>query len=277
MCAALKHQKHAGNIEFKGWANFMIQVPLLEIFGLMGVACIAGVIDTLAGGGGLLVVPALLGTGMNPVLALSTNKLQSAISEFSATLHFFRKCGVDYQKIIFGLCCTAVGSFMGTVLLLYTPLPWLEKMIPFFLLAVLVYYIISGWQKHPIERHNLTGQHPKFFLCFGTLIGFYNGFLGPGTGSLWAIAIMRILKVKIQQATMYAKPLNLVGNLTALTIFIWTGKIFFTLALLMGCGSFIGGRIGASLVIYKDARSLKSIFLVLMACSVCGTFFKYYA
>lgn len=110
----------------------------------------------------------------------------------------------------------------------------------------------------------------------GTLIGFYNGAFGPGTGSIWAVALMKAFKLDIQKATMYAKPLNFAGNLTALGIFIFDGKVDFLVAILMGLGSFLGGKFGAKLVIYKDIRWLKLMFLTLMVVSTAATFIKYY-
>lgn len=110
----------------------------------------------------------------------------------------------------------------------------------------------------------------------GSLIGFYNGFFGPGTGSIWALALIKCFKLDLQKATIYAKPLNLTGNLTALSIFIVGGRVDYLAAVLMGIGSFVGGRLGAHFVMYKDVKLLKTIFLLLITLSTLGTFVKYY-
>ena len=112
-------------------------------------------------------------------------------------------------------------------------------------------------------------------MLLGNIIGFYNGFFGPGTGSIWVIALTKYFKLDIQKATIYAKPLNLAGNLTALSIFIVGGKINLIVACLMGIGSFLGGKIGANLIIYKDIKWLKFTFLLLMTISTLATFIKF--
>lgn len=251
--------------------QFNLSVDIL----LTAAAFIAGTIDTLAGGGGLITVPALLMTGMNPVMALGTNKLQSAIGEFSAVLHFMQKKQVHYKVLIVGLIFTIVGSIVGTLVLQITPIKQLEKIIPFLLLSILIYYILSQQRKN-IYHNEYLNPNSKYFFYLGSIIGFYNGFFGPGTGSIWAVALMKTFKLDLQKATIYAKPLNLVGNLTALSIFIGGGQVNLVAAALMGCGSFIGGKLGASLVIYKNLQWLKIAFITLMVISIAATFAKYF-
>jgi uncharacterized membrane protein YfcA len=237
---------------------------------------IAGTIDTLAGGGGLITVPVLLLSGVNPVLALGTDKLQSAIGEFSATLHFLRHGKVNYKVIYLGIFYTVIGAVIGTISLQYVPVHQLEKIIPILLLAVFGYYVLSSRKKHNYTIENVSGREHWFFIPVSTLIGFYNGFFGPGTGTLWTISFIQFLHLNIKKATMYTKPLNLAANMAALIVFIYNGQINFKLAILMGLGSFAGGKYGAKLVIYKDSRWLKIAFLSLMAFSTIGTFIKYY-
>lgn len=245
--------------------------PLLTV-----VAFCAGTIDTLAGGGGLISLPALLLTGMNPVTALGTNKFQGAICELSASLHFSQKKQVNYTVLVMGIMITIIGSTAGTILLQRTPIDKLELLIPWLLLSVLIYYLWSQRQKNNYTNTEITAPKRRKFLVLGLFIGFYNGFFGPGTGSIWAVALMKAFKLKLQKATMYAKPLNLAGNLTALSIFISGGRVNFLAAILMGVGSYFGGKCGAMLVVHKEEKWLKSIFLFLMLCSTAITFYKYY-
>jgi uncharacterized membrane protein YfcA len=240
-------------------------------------AFLAGTVDTIAGGGGLITVPAQLLSGINPIIALGTDKLQSAIGELSATLHFLKHGKVNYKLLILGLIYTMIGATIGVVLLQYIPMNNLEKIIPLLLLAVLIYYLYSN-KKTTTQSSNmeLIPNDHKFFLPVGGGIGFYNGFFGPGTGTLWAISFMHMKKLSIQKATMYTKPLNLAANLIALCIFLYNGQIDFKVALVMSVGSFFGGKFGAQLVIYKDSRWLKLVFISLMIFSVTGTFIKYY-
>lgn len=245
-------------------------------FILTFVAFIAATIDTLAGGGGLITVPAILLTGMNPVMALGTSKLQSAIGELSACLYFMKDKNINYKLLKMGFLFVIMGSIIGTVLLQITPTVKLEDIIPWLLLSVLIYFIWTQRAKFQDNTsQNLIPENKRFF-GLGSAIGFYNGFFGPGTGSIWALALMRVFKLNLQQATIYAKPLNLAGNLSALSIFIVAGRVNFLAALLMGLGSYVGGKCGASLVVYKDIKWLKITFLLIMSVSTAATFWKYY-
>ena len=253
----------------------MDHLTLSTDFILALVAFIAGTIDTLAGGGGLITVPAILLTGMNPIMALGTSKLQGAICEFSACLHFLKKKQVNYKLLISAFVFTILGSALGTLVLQFIPIARLETLIPWLLLAVLLYYIWSQYY-HVIFTNDVLQPDDKKFFLLGSSIGFYNGFFGPGTGSIWAIALMRSFRLNLQKATMYAKPLNMAGNLSALSIFIVGGHVNFTAALMMGVGSFLGGKLGANLVIYKEVSWLKRIFLSMMLISTAVTFYQYY-
>lgn len=128
---------------------------LLIYMFLVIIALVAGFIDTLSGGGGLITLPAMLFTGMNPVAALGTNKLQSAIGEFSATLHFFQKSQVNYRHLTMAFVYTIIGASIGTILLQITSTDKLEKAIPFFLLAVLIYYATNLNRKNKFCNQTL--------------------------------------------------------------------------------------------------------------------------
>ena len=242
---------------------------------LMFVAFFAAAIDTLAGGGGLITVPSLLISGFSPLFSIGTVKFQGAISELSATIYFMQKAKVNYRKLFGLFVYTIISSALGVFCLRYIPIEFLEKLIPFLLLAVFIYYVFVIRFRHSGLESDLKPSQKKFLLI-GVPIGFYNGFFGPGTGSIWAVALMKVFKIDIQKATIYAKPLNFVGNAMALGIFMLNRDVNYTTAILMSLGSFFGGRCGARFVMYKDVRILKIIFLVIMSCSVIDTFIKYY-
>lgn len=242
---------------------------------LMVVAFVAAAIDTIAGGGGLITVPTLLLCGLPPVLTLGTIKLQAVIAEFSATLFFLRKTKIDYTVIFALLSYTALFAALGVVSLKLVPVHFLEKIIPFFLLIVLIYYIVIIRRKYHHYNEIIIPNQRKF-LYLGSSIGFYNGFFGPGTGSIWAVALMRVFKLNIQRATMYAKPLNCAGNFAALIIFMYNRDVIYSLALFMCIGAFGGARFGAKIVVHKDLSVLKLIFLAVMSISVISTFIKFY-
>lgn len=239
------------------------------------VAFIAAIVDTLAGGGGLITLPALLLSGVNPLFALGTVKFQASVAEFSATMYFLIKSKINYTVLSWLFVYTVVCSSIGVISLKCVPIMILEKIVPFLLLFVLIYYISMLRRKNIRFNSALTVNHKKF-LILGSIIGFYNGFFGPGTGSIWAIALMKAFKIDLQKATMYAKPLNFMGNLAALIVFLLNHDVIIQLAICMSIASFFGARVGGKIVIYKDIRILKITFLMMMIISVLATFIKYY-
>ncbi|KAA0080319.1 hypothetical protein CIW54_23305 [Paraburkholderia sp. T12-10] len=243
---------------------------------LTGMAFIAGTADAIAGGGGLITVPALLLAGSPPVQALGTDKLQSAIGELSATWHFLRRGGLSLKPLLSPLLFTCAGALIGVLVLKSFPLHALEKFMPWLLLSVLLYYII-GMRPDSNQVGTHSGSPPQGLLPgLGAGIGFYNGFFGPGTGTLWSVALMKWMKFGIHQATMWTKPLNLAANCAALGLFVAIGNINYPQAIIMGVGSFAGGKFGATLVLKVSAQRLRMVFISLMGLSTAALFIKYY-
>lgn len=255
-----------------------MHLTLISYLFLTCIAIIAGFIDTLAGGGGLMTVPALLITGMPPLTAFGTNKMQAAIAEISATWYFMKNKSINYRILWIALLYMIIGATIGTIAVRLTPVAHLEKMIPFFLLFVLLFFIYQKYHAHRKERAEQKdiSYHPIKFPVIGLGIGFYNGFFGPGTGSLLTVSLIQAFKINLQKAIIYTKPLNFCGNLTALVILIAGGHIDIFAALLMSIGAFTGGRMGAHFVMYKNMKWLNIIFISLMTVSTLVTFIKYY-
>ncbi|WP_370931026.1 TSUP family transporter [Bartonella sp. DGB1] len=250
-----------------------MEYEIFLYFLLCIVALIAGFTDTLAGGGGLITLPALMLTGLNPVAALGTNKLQSAVAELSAILSFRKNKDINYKLLIKAIIWTIVGATIGTILLQLVYIRILEIIIPFLLTAVFIYYLFTKKLQTNNVNNKLEPDNKKFFLL-GNTIGFYNGFFGPATGSIWAIALMKNFSLNLRTATMYAKPLNLAGNLSALSIFIVGGNIDYIAAILMCIGSFIGGKLGAKFILYKDSQYIKIAFISIMLLSIVALYAK---
>ncbi|WP_150466959.1 sulfite exporter TauE/SafE family protein [Francisella sp. SYW-9] len=245
--------------------------PILFVVGFM-----ASVTDTIAGGGGLITLPALLFCGLPPVLALGTNKFQTVIGEASSTLYFFKKKSVNYKLVIPCFIFVILGSVIGTIILLFISVSWLEKLIPILLTYVLIQMILTIFmRKNKSESDTLKPDKTKF-MVMGTSIGFYNGFFGPGTGSLWTIMLMKFFHLDIKSAIMYTKPLNLLGNISALVVFIITSKINYTYAIVMALGAYIGGKFGGHIVSNKNMNLIKIIFFIILFISTISTYFKYY-
>lgn len=234
---------------------------LLLLF-LFSSGFIAGLIDTIAGGGGLITVPTLLGIGLPPHLALGTNKLQSSFGSGSASLNFLLAKKVNLKECLFGIITTFIGASLGTILVQFIDSSFLGKLIPFLLLAILIYTLFTP--KIGISDIKPRMKEKAFYLIFGISIGFYDGFFGPGTGSFWAILYILLLGYNFSKATAYTKIMNFTSNVASLLFFIIGGKVIFHYGLVMGIGQMIGARIGARLVIYRGVKIIKPVFILVV-------------
>jgi uncharacterized protein len=229
---------------------------------LFGTAFVAGLVDAIAGGGGLITVPALLAAGLPPQVALGTNKLQASFGSGSAMLHFIRSGHVHLRDCWQGILWTAMGAGTGVwAVQLLDPL-LLRQLIPWLLGGIAVYLLASPRLGH----EDVHARLPKwiFYLVFGLLIGFYDGFLGPGTGSFWAMAFMLLLGYSMIRATAATKVMNFTSNATALLLFLLAGQVQLQTGLLMGVGQFLGAKVGAHLVIRKGADFVRPVFITMV-------------
>lgn len=234
----------------------------------------AGVIDTLAGGGGLIVVPVMLLLGIPPVHTMGTNKLQACFGELTAAFEFHRQGHIDFRKIWAGLIFVAIGAGCGTLLVQHTHPEFLKKLLPILLCVVLVYTIISPQPSHEDTPPKMSER--AYYLIFGLLIGFYNGYFGPGTGSFWMVAFMFFLGFNLRKATMYAKPMNVAGNLVALALFIYGGQIWYWAGISAGVGQVIGAKIGSHLVIHKGNKLIKPVFITVVSIMIVSLLVKHF-
>lgn len=219
----------------------------------------AGIVDTIAGGGGLITIPALLMAGLSPAMSLGTNRLQSCIGESTAMVRFIYAGELKLKKLWIGLICAAIGSTVGTILIQMIHPTHLKKVIAILMLVILIYTIFS-------PKFAQEGEKPKmsfnwFGLILGTSIGFYNGFFGPGTGSFYVVALMFFMAMNIKSAVIHTKPLNLIGNIFSFLFFALGGHVAYIVGIVMGIGQMIGAHIGAYFVLSKGSRLIRPIFI----------------
>lgn len=246
---------------------------LLIILLLFVVGTVAGIIDTLAGGGGLIVVPSMLLLGIPPVITMGCNKLQAVFGEITAAIEFRRKGHIKFRPMLLGMMFVACGSIAGTLLLQMTHPEILNKLLPILLAGVLIYTIFSprpSCDAHPRMSRKL------YYIVIGLIIGFYNGYFGPGTGSFWVFAFIFLQGFNIQKASMNAKPLNTVGNIVALIVFIYLGQIWYWVALSLGVGQILGAKIGSHLVINRGLQIIKPIFIAVVSLMIVSLIIKHY-
>lgn len=237
-------------------------------------AVIAGLIDTLAGGGGLICVPALLSAGLSAATTLGTNKLQSLVGELNASVHFIRKKHIRLSDMVFALMVTAISAILGAICVQLIHPDNLRRIIPFILLVVLIYTIFSPKARDVSAKPKCSWR--TFSLIAGIAIGFYNGFFGPPTGSLWMFALMFYAGMNIVNATMHTKPLNCIGNISSVIPFMITGNINYGVVIAMAIGQLVGSRIGAGLVIHRGNRLIKPLYITMVSLMLIDVFIKTY-
>lgn len=241
-------------------ARAMIQLWHLPL--LFVTALAAGFVDSIAGGGGLITIPVLMSLGLPPQNALGTNKLQASFGSGSASWHYARAGMVHLKDCAVGFTLSALSALTGAWTVRQIDPTVLKRAIPVLLAAVAIYMICKPALGH--EERPARMSRWAFYLTFGGLIGFYDGFLGPGTGTFWTMAYMLGLGFNMTRATGYTKVMNFASNISSLALFLWGGNVLFTAGLVMGAGQWLGARLGAKMVIVRGTRFIRPVFLTMV-------------
>lgn len=227
---------------------------------LFFIALVAGFIDSIAGGGGLLTIPALLAfSGLSPAEALATNKLQAVGGSFSASLYFVKKKAVNLFHVKFLILTTFLGAVFGASLVQFLSVRVLEAILPIMIIIIGCYFLFS-----PKLGENINPPKISFFamgLVTG-IIGFYDGFFGPATGSFFALAFVTLLGFNLITATAHAKVMNFTSNFGSLLFFAFTGNIMWHLGLVMLVAQIIGANLGARMVITKGQKIIRPMLVI---------------
>jgi len=233
--------------------------PLL-LLALGGVGLLAGFIDAIAGGGGMITVPALLSAGLPPVAALATNKMQSVVGTAMATLTYWQRGFVSLKALLPAVAFTYAGSLLGALIVRQIDVSLLTIAVPVALIAIALYFLFAP----NLSDADRAARLPfgLFVPVMGALIGFYDGIFGPGTGSFFTIGFVMLFGLGLTRASGSTKLLNLTSNLAALTIFIPAGDVVWPAALAMAAGQVVGGYVGARTGIRFGARIIRPLVVV---------------
>ena len=226
---------------------------------LFATGMLAGGLDAVAGGGGLITLPVLLAAGLGPAEALATNKLQGSFGTFSSSLYFIRNRLVDPKDIVLPITLTFAGSAAGTLLVQYLDPGFLTRVMPLFLIMTALYFWF-GPSVRKEQRRQRIGQG-LFALTVGFTVGFYDGFFGPGAGSFFTLGFVTLLGFNLIQATAHTKILNFTSNIASLLLFAAGGYVIWKLGLVMAAGQLIGGRIGARQVHRRGTRLIRPLIV----------------
>jgi hypothetical protein len=238
----------------------------LEIAVLAGVALAAGTVDAIAGGGGLLTVPALLAAGLPPHLALGTNKGQSVFGSFAALIRFSHAGLVDGPRARVTFPLGIVGSLGGAALVLAMPASALRPVV-LVLLAVAALFV-GVRRTPPPPREGALARRPSVALAaaIALAVGAYDGFFGPGTGTFLIVAFVGLLGDGLARASASAKVVNFASNLAAAALFASRGTVVWRIALPMAAAQLLGGWLGAHLAVRRgDVLVRRAVVAVALA------------
>lgn len=241
-----------------------------------GAALAGGFIDAISGGGGLLTIPALLITGVPPHYALGTNKISACVGTAISLFNFARHGMVAWKMVAWGLPFSLLGSWLGSLLVLYLDSALLGKVLVALLpIAMLGTLLPAGKGKNLIQEE---GGY-RFWLLLPIVclsIGCYDGFFGPGTGSFLILLLHWCLRMNLIGASATAKAFNLGSNVSAAVTFIWHGTIIWSLGLLMAACFMIGNALGSSFAIHAGSGAVRKFLIVSLALLLATLIWRYF-
>jgi len=224
------------------------------------VAFVAGFIDAIAGGGGLLTVPAMLWAGIPPITMLATNKLQSSFGSGTACFNFSRKGLIDWRAYAPTVIAILLLSGLGAVVVQTIKPDILNLIVPGLLILIAAYMLLSPrmTDNDAHQRLTIAGYTPV-----GGAIGFYDGFFGPGTGSFFATSLVALRGLGLTRATAHTKAFNFTSNFGSLIVFAFSGHIIVALGLCMAAGSTLGAYAGAHTAMRFGAKVIRPLLVTI--------------
>jgi uncharacterized membrane protein YfcA len=222
-------------------------------------AFVAGFIDSIAGGGGLVTIPALLFAGAGPLVAIATNKVQAIFGAGTAAVAYARSGLVAPRSMVRSIVTAAGASAMGALVATQLPAAVLERAIPVALIGIALFFAFKPSIDDSDRAARLTP------LVFGVTaipaVGFYDGIFGPGTGSFFMVAFVGLAGFGVLKATAHTKVLNLASNLGAFAVFAVNGAIVWRIGLVMGLAQVAGAWFGSQMAMANGARLIKPVLV----------------
>ncbi|TMO97833.1 hypothetical protein CWC14_07785 [Pseudoalteromonas sp. S3260] len=228
---------------------------------LCGVALLAGFIDAIAGGGGLLTVPALLTAGLPPHLTLGTNKLAASFGSLTASITYYKKQLFNPRFWFASIMATAIGALLGTLIVDHLSIEFLNKLLPIIIILVVCYSLfgnLSTTQSDDLPKLTRTIKVKQWLQ--GLSLGFFDGLAGPGTGTFWTASNGMLYKMSLLLNCGLARSMNFVSNFISLITFVALGHVNFLLGITMGFFIMLGAWFGAHSAIRFGSKFIRPVF-----------------
>ncbi|MCX7867285.1 MAG: TSUP family transporter [Limisphaera sp.] len=222
----------------------------------------AGWMDAIAGGGGLITVPALLACGLPPQVALGTNKLQAIFGSGMAAWQYRQAGLVSARACARGILLAFAGAALGAATVQVLGADILRRLLPLLLLGATLLIALRRDFGAAVGRAGSSGT--RVDRVAAPLLGFYDGFFGPGTGTFWTVVLVRWGGLELTRATARTKMMNFASNAGALAVFAVTGALDVRIGLLMGCAQAAGAQLGARMAAARGRKFIRPIFLAVV-------------
>lgn len=248
---------------------FYVGLVLLIIASL-----VAGYIDAIAGGAGLILIPAFLVVGLPPQLALGQEKLVSTIGTIAAIKNFMKNSAIIWSIVPIGIVSALLGAYLGAEVILMLPTHVINYIIFAFLPIGLLATLFKG---KLLKAREETSEIKKSIAAVFTtclIVGFYDGFFGPGTGSIFIIALFLINRLSLLQASATSKIFNFSSNIGAFVSFMLAGKMAFLIGVPMIIANLIGNHFGSLHAIHSNGEVIKKVLVITVSILVITLAYK---
>jgi len=236
---------------------------VLNLFIICTFGFLAAAVDAIAGGGGLISLPALLIVGVPPHLALGTNKFAASMASLNSSITFARSGKVHFPLVRWQIPFTLIGSLLGAWAVLRVSSAFLSKAVLVLILLVGIYTMLHKNLGMNNKFQGLNSRNIVLGCMFALALGFYDGFFGPGTGSFLIFSFITLFGFDFVVASANSKVLNFTSNFAALLIFAWNGKILLSYGIPMAIFMILGSYVGTRLAIQRGAELVKPIFITM--------------
>jgi len=239
---------------------------------------LAGFVDSIVGGGGLVLVPALFATfpAAHPATLFGTNKGASVWGTAAATWQYANRVDLRWRALLPAVAVCFLGSLAGAWTVTVISPEFLRKVLPAILMLVLIYTLL----KKELGRHHtprfVGAREALAASVLGLVIGFYDGFFGPGTGSFFVFLFVRWLGYDFLNASASAKLLNTASNASALMLFAWKGHVWWHFALAMAVANVLGSLLGTRMALKHGAGFVRGVFIVVVSALILKTGYDAY-
>ena len=238
------------------------------------VAAVAGFVDSMAGGGGLIVIPAMLFAGVPPLYALGTNKLQSVFGTAVALRNYWRSGLVEWRPNRLTALLAFAGALAGALVVQSIRTNALNLIIPVLLVLSALYILLSPRMTDEDAHHRVTS---KGYAPIGAAIGLYDGFFGPGAGTFYTTTLVALRGYGLTKATALAKLVNVASAVASLVLFALGGHLAWLLGLCMAAGAMAGGWLGSHSALKFGAKLIRPLLVTISLALTARLLWGYFA